>query len=1045
MNNKNEVKNDDILNMMVQENNIDTEAIIKCELFLERIFFPKYVKSVDSGEFAIFSGYITKRIENCPETLESIKLKGTVPTLEYGTTYKVFAKFENHHDLYGDTYSIVYMNKCVDISSKDKQKEFLRCVLNENLVEKLFEKYEDVIELLENKDVEALTSVKGIGNQVALKMIDEYNRSKDYSQVYIELGQMGFTDNFIRKLVEFYHSPDVAIDKVKNNPYDLVRIDGVGFKKADEIGCKAGIDKFSPHRIKAFLYYTLDEQGEAGRSYLLYQELMKTMYDTLGFIPEEVISEVAKRMIDNGEIVVLDNGNKISLRKYYNLEKNIMNELIRLQIGKIDIVETEEDKDEDYIESELHKDYVPKIFNTSDWEDKLKKIEEVQGFEFTDEQKAAVELSINNNVIAITGGAGCVDCDTEFFNGYQWKKISEYNSNDKVLQYNKDGTAELVYPSAYIKQKADYLWHFETKYGLDQCLSDKHNCYYITSKNNLYHKTFKEVRENQEKNGFDGRFITSFKYEDTGINLSDFEIRLMIAIFADGSFYYNVTDEKDASYNTARFHLKKERKKQRLLYILNNLEKMCRVKESAAEGYTDFYITAPFRAKHFPVEWYKCNKHQKEIIMDEVLQWDSYYKEKNGFCTTDKSDADFIQFVFTSLGYRSTICTNDRRGRIRKINGKEYVTKSIDYVVSYYKNILVGMCSDNRPNYHKTQIEKYKTSDGYEYCFTVPSHILVLRRNDKIFITGNCGKSATSNAIIKMLQDNHKTFTLFAPTGRAAKVLSGYTKQKASTIQRGLGFKPPDKWVYNEDCKLFCDVLIIDEFSMTDIFIAKKIFEALDLTKTKLLIIGDNAQLPSVSCGNLLHDFMMSDIIPTTTITRVFRYGEGGLMTVATDVRNCKQYFKQDTNSEIEFYGKNKDYAFINSTPANIIKNTLGLYKKLLSQGNIPSDIQVLTAYNKGEYGTIVLNNHLQKIANKNYGKTDYIKVGEVTYYVGDIVIQKKNNYEAELANCNRNIDFDVPMENPVTFIANGEIGIITEINGYYLTIDFNEIGRASC
>ncbi len=226
---------------------------------------------------------------------------------------------------------------------------------------------------------------------------------------------------------------------------------------------------------------------------------------------------------------------------------------------------------------------------------------------------------------------------------------------------------------------------------------------------------------------------------------------------------------------------------------------------------------------------------------------------------------------------------------------------------------------------------------------------------------------------------------------------------------------------------------------MTDIFIAKKIFEALDLTKTKLLIIGDNAQLPSVSCGNILHDFMMSDIIPTTTLTRVFRYGEGGLMTVATDVRNCKQYFKQDTNSEIEFYGKNKDYAFINSTPANIIKNTLGLYKKLLSQGNIPSDIQVLTAYNKGEYGTIVLNNHLQKIANKNYGKTDYIKVGEVTYYVGDIVIQKKNNYEAELANCNRNIDFDVPMENPVTFIANGEIGIITEINGYYLTIDFND------
>src|SRR5574344_1391278 len=891
MNNKNEVKNDDILNMMVQENNIDTEAIIKCELFLERIFFPKYVKSVDSGEFAIFSGYITKRIENCPETSKSIKLKGTVPTLEYGTTYKVFAKFESHHDLYGDTYSIVYMNKCVDISSKDKQKEFLRCVLNENLVEKLFEKYEDVIELLENKDVEALTSVKGIGNQVALKMIDEYNRSKDYSQVYIELGQMGFTDNFIRKLVEFYHSPDVAIDKVKNNPYDLVRIDGVGFKKADEIGCKAGIDKFSPHRIKAFLYYVLDEQGEAGRSYLLYQELMKTMYDTLGFIPEEVISEVAKRMIDNGEIVVLDNGNKISLRKYYNLEKNIMNELIRLQIGKIDIVETEEDKDEEYIESELHKDYVPKIFNTSDWEDKLKKIEEVKGFKFTDDHKAAVELSINNNVIAITGGAGCVDRDTGCFNSYQWKKISEYNSNDKVLQYNKDGTAELVYPSAYIKQKADYLWHFETKYGLDQCLSDKHNCYYITSKNNLYHKTFKEVRENQEKNGFDGRFITSFKYEDTGINLSDFEIRLMIAIFADGSFYYNVTDEKDASYNTASFHLKKERKKQRLLYILNNLEKMCRVKESAAEGYTDFYITAPFRAKHFPVEWYKCNKHQKEIIMDEVLQWDSYYKEKNGFCTTDKSDADFIQFVFTSLGYRSTICTNDRRGRIRKINGKEYVTKSIDYVVSYYKNILVGMCSDNRPNYHKTQIEKYKTSDGYEYCFTVPSHILVLRRNDKIFITGNCGKSSVAKGVCNVY--SHPSIIACALSGKAALRITEATGLAASTIHRALNWYQGE-FIYNKNNKLPADIVLIDEATMINGYLFYSLLQAIPVG-CKVIMLGDVQQLTPIGNCQVFADILDANVIPCVRLTKIHRQAaKSGIIPTSIKVADRKQIFENN-------------------------------------------------------------------------------------------------------------------------------------------------------
>ena len=84
---------------------------------------------------------------------------------------------------------------------------------------------------------------------------------------------------------------------------------------------------------------------------------------------------------------------------------------------------------------------------------------------------------------------------------------------------------------------------------------------------------------------------------------------------------------------------------------------------------------------------------------------------------------------------------------------------------------------------------------------------------------------------------------------------------------------PPNEWNYNEGNKLVADIVIIDEFSMTDIFLFKHVLEAIDFTHTKLLLIGDNAQLPSVSCGNLLHDFMETGIIPTVTLTKVFRYG----------------------------------------------------------------------------------------------------------------------------------------------------------------------------
>ena len=381
---------------------MEEEKILKIECTLDRIFYPKYAKKVDSGEFAIFSAIVTKRLENCDEDLYSIKLKGNTCTLEYGTTYKVFCKLSESHEIYGDTYELVYISKCIDISSKDKQKEFLKNVLNENLVDKLFDEYDDVIKLLEERDVKSLMKIKGIGNQVALKMIDEYEESKDYSSIYMELGQLGLTHTFIKKLVDFYHSPDTVIDVVRNNPYDLVRVDGVGFKKADEVACKVGIGQYDIRRIKGFLLHHLNEQGEAGKSYLNHQELMKALYDTLGFVPEEVVNATAKQMIDNEDVVVLENVTKIALKRFYDLEKNIMNELLRLQIGRIKVIES----DTDEFESELHKDYIPKSFNIGNWETIIQRVEEKQGFTFTDEQKAAIKLSLDNHVMALTGLAG---------------------------------------------------------------------------------------------------------------------------------------------------------------------------------------------------------------------------------------------------------------------------------------------------------------------------------------------------------------------------------------------------------------------------------------------------------------------------------------------------------------------------------------------------------------------------------------------------------------------------------------------------------------
>lgn len=448
------------------------EKILKFECALDRIIYPKYSKKVQSGDFAIFSMRITKWIDNKIDEIETIKLKGTTCTLEYGTTYKVFCKLAETHEIYGDTYGLIYISKCIDISSKDKQKEFLKNVLNENLVEKLFDEYDDVIKLLENRDVKSLMKIKGIGNQVALRMIDEYEESKDYSSIYMELGQLGFTHTFIKKLVDFYKSPDTVIDIVKNNPYDLLRVEGIGFKKADEVTCKVGITQYDIRRIKGFLLYYLNDQGEAGRSYLNYQDLMKALYDTLGFIPEEIINATAKQMIDNKDVVVLDNGYKIALKKFYDLEKNIMNELFRLQIGLVKVVENDSNK----INS-IHDDYIPRSFNIGNWETITENVEEKQGFMFTDEQRAAIKLSLDNHVMALTGGAGVGKTSTangicSLYSGYSILACA-LSGKASVRITEATGLPASTIHRALGYQNGEFMFNKENKLAVDIVLIDE--------------------------------------------------------------------------------------------------------------------------------------------------------------------------------------------------------------------------------------------------------------------------------------------------------------------------------------------------------------------------------------------------------------------------------------------------------------------------------------------------------------------------------------------------------------------------------------------
>ena len=294
-----------------------------------------------------------------------------------------------------------------------------------------------------------------------------------------------------------------------------------------------------------------------------------------------------------------------------------------------------------------------------------------------------------------------------------------------------------------------------------------------------------------------------------------------------------------------------------------------------------------------------------------------------------------------------------------------------------------------------------------------------------------CGKSFSTQAIINMLDDNKKRYILLTPTGKASKVLSEFTHRQASTIHRGLCYNPRTGWGYNKYNKLEHDVVIVDEFSMTDVSLCRHLFEAIDFEFTRLLIVGDNAQLPSVGCGNLLHDFMESNVIPTTTLTTVFRYNEGGLSKVATDTRFCKTYLDKSMKGKATSFGANKDYMFIDMPQEDIPRSAVSLYKKLYDSGVDVTDIQVLTAKNVGDYGTIALNNMIQRAVNPNYGSELCMKIGDTSYYKGDFIIEKKNNYKAILADCDNE---------QTAFVANGETAIVEYACKEHVILNFDGI-----
>jgi len=948
----------------------------------------------------------------------NVSLVGNLPDLEDGIEYSVEAEEQNGKS--GIQYKFINIKRDIP-KTEASTRLFLQSILDSySQVDEIMREYPDIIDKVLNDRLDDIDLKKlyNIGeyrfNVIKRKIIENFALAEIVTEF------KGFIEfKVLKTLYDKYGSVDLIKEKLQNNPYKcLCGLSRIAFKTADKIllqfnkecikiklkGEKPPIDftfdlQTSSQRQKSAIMYLLEENENNGNTKIDVKTLKKQS--------ETIAKKCIEHFVDiikNDEDIYLDKkGMTVALKTTYDTEKYIADRILDglKVVNKWDI-DTEQYKNNENIL-------------------------------LTDEQYQVLPTLCKSNICILNGSAGCVDKDTEFFNGIKWIKINKYKDGNKVLQYNKDGSASLVEPLQYHKYSAEFLWHFKTRYGVDQCLSDEHNVIYTTQYNHqhntgkLFKKPFKEIRELQQfGKGFLGKFINTFKMYGEGVNYNEWELRLLIAILADGTF------RKDNRKDNCYVNIKKERKKERLKFLLNK-NNISFTHYNKEDGFTTYRFIYPEINKTFNKNLYNCTFEQFKIIYDEIFNWDGDSVNKNRYCSTIKDNADFIQFVGTVLGYKCTIYCEEIDARINKIDDRIIKRNHPLWSVWFSKTNTSGINCDKRENRDKwTQMNKYKTLDGYKYCFTVPSGMLILRRNNNIFITGNSGKSATTKSVIDMLKNNKKTFCIFAPTGRSAKVVSEYTKEQASTIHRGLGYMPPE-WGYNEDNKLPYDVVVCDEFSMVDVFLMKHLLEAIDFKKTKLLMIGDSNQMPSVSAGNVFYDLINSNIIPLVSLTKIFRYGEGGILTVATKTRNCEIFLSNSLEPQV--FGEDKSYVFLHTPQDKIINTVVKIYNKLLHKGCIKDDIMILSTYNVGDYGTLALNKFLQPVSNENVrNKEKYIQICDTKFYENDMVMQTANNYKAIRYN------EEYINEDDKTFVANGEIGTIIKIGYNKVIIQFDEI-----
>lgn len=427
---------------------------MRCKVTINRILYPKR-EVIEGGEWGIVSARLKSVIEGeapLANNYGTFSIKGTFCKLKTGDVIDVsLGKVEKNN--YGYTYELDAVHISVDnLSDKELVDYTMQLITNNSIKEQLLQ-LDNLASLIRNKNYEELSKINGLGEKTIEKMFNKIEEKLNIHKAIAELNKFGLTSTMINKICNAYNSAELAVRIVKENPYDLIdRVDGIGYLKADEIAIKCGLDKKSPYRIKAAVKYILENEAEVGKSYIPIIDFTTDLINLLD-LNYNIIKPVLTEMKNDKEILLSNKGMRISLYEYAKLE----NEISKSILERIN--------------------YKNELKKPENWMQIVREIEEEQGWNYTDEQIEAIEMTLDNNIVVINGLAGT-------------GKTTIVEAVVKILDNAKVGTCALSAKAAQrieeVTKRPSYTIHrmfgFH-KTSVHKALKNRKESYYLQNPN----------------------------------------------------------------------------------------------------------------------------------------------------------------------------------------------------------------------------------------------------------------------------------------------------------------------------------------------------------------------------------------------------------------------------------------------------------------------------------------------------------------------------------------------------------------------------------